>query len=344
MAVLLVLTASCGRSPWTVEVVPTSATDLRAIGLTVAGEDVYALGRVLPDQVGVVLVGADDATSWRELPSATFDVTEPPVVTDDGSVVVGSGLALPGEGLWSLRDEQWQDIPVPVEGFTITDLAVDQDGALLVASAVNVHRTSDRGETWATSEPPGPGVHMTLAVLEDGSLVAGGTCFGGAEDDDDPCAWRSDDGEAWTSVPLDGAASDASEIGVPGVASLGGEELVMLAAGAEATLVWRSTDGGRSWTRLDDLATTAELQGVAASPNGTVITVAPPGRGAGPVAYVSSDRGESWVAHTLPLPDGFGGAGNGADVSFTSAGDALVLGSVANAHENRLALWRLTSG
>lgn len=197
---------------------------------------------------------------------------------------------------------------------------VDGDGELLFE--VTGLRSED-GLAWEQVEVSGfSGPADVGAVVASGdTLLAGGSyrtaadpSMGGAV----ATVWRSDDGVAWTEVPLPGVAGESYVADL----AVDGDRVVAVGASGRGGAIWTSEDAGASWQRSDD----ADVEGLyaisgAAAQDGVLVVSTTPGDSGDPGMLRSDDGGETWAPAAAPPPsegsEGFAPVWSGGGRFFT---------------------------
>lgn len=227
----------------------------------------------------------------------------------------------------SLPENAIQHFPSGQE-FTVTDIhMIDATtgwaiGGLGSIVGDHVLFTTDGGSTWKDVTPPEPkplsGNQKTaVGFFQDAKSAWVTFAIGGGDPvPTQPVVWHtSDDGITWTSSqPLD--VTGLAEIYVPTslqfVAGQDGWLLVHVGAGMmhDYIAIYRSSDGGASWTRIIDPYIDGGIQ--SCTKNALLFTDATHGwlTGdcggvmAGVLLFKTTDAGSTWQPVTLPSPPG----------------------------------------
>jgi hypothetical protein len=153
----------------------------------------------------------------------------------------------------------------PVEGLYLIDVVVRGEQAVAIASTVGDRRprvfSSTARGPWlevVTSGLEGPALAEDIVQTDDRFVIVGSRGRSGpgpgAAGTNVSVAWTSADARTWTATDLPfGTAAGAS-----GVTAIG-SDLIAVGPGAPKGLVWRSSDGGRTWPLVP-----AQVDGVGA--------------------------------------------------------------------------------
>jgi hypothetical protein len=244
-----------------------------------------------------------------------------------------------GGQTWSLGAEQAPSGGQPAPGHPATLVA----GGAGRWAAVGPHSvwTSGTGTSWTLASDQGitpvqAGDQVTvLRRTATGFLAAGHTAAGG------PVVWTSADGTSWRRLgpaQLRLAAPGGGAVGAITSAAVAGSTTVIAAGTAKGAAVWRSTNGGDTWSPVTVPASNGAAGPVAglAAAGGTLVAIRPGQAGgqADAVAFTSAN-GRNWkFGATIRGPGGtaltvqnVSGGPNGAVISAASNGVVLAFTS-----------------
>lgn len=269
-----------------------SETSCTAFGLT-PGDAPYAWSTV-------------DGTHWtaQALPG-TATTTPSPAVACPG---VGRCRAAGGGVAYATDDgTTWTDHALPAVPEVPRAISCSTVRTCVTVGVDGVHRplaltSTDAGTTWTPHPLPADlgfaaaldcvtGTRTCVAVGQYTPAAGGATVIRAAVSTDLGTTWQlglpSDRPTALTSVSCPTTTT-------------------CLAAGSgrrEAPVLWRTTDGARTWTSLRLPAGLVTANGVACTGPTSCVVLSDPYRAA-PQAFTTSDLGASWQAHPLPTdPD-----------------------------------------
>jgi photosystem II stability/assembly factor-like uncharacterized protein len=251
---------------------------------------VYAISRTL------LLKSTDGGSSWTKL-HVGVDPKGPLVAlgisAQDPATVYTAGYG--GSGVYRSRDagSTWSNVSGNIRGSSISSLAVSPWNDELVFAAgplgAPLWMTSTGGETWT----PIPGLEDTTAVsfaADVDGLVFTGDASGALHKSQDETS--QDGGTTWSSLPF--KADKGGAIRSIAVSPRFSSDHTFF-VGTEKAGVYRTTDGGSSFTRVDDGLDDPKTISLAISPSfGTDRTLWLSTYTDG--AFVSSNRGDSWSA------------------------------------------------
>src|SRR3954468_10695245 len=190
-------------------------------------------------------------------------------------------------------------------GTLALSLAVGPDGRLVAGGyrrdAATVWTSAD-GASWArgtlpTIDPPGSWTRITAIARSDGGWLAGGS-VGPELFDRTARFWRSDDGMTWMTGG-DAPAFAGAEV----TAIVQTDDGAWLAFGRLGTgqrttgsVAWRSTDGGTTWTRIDDPGLARGFgRAAAVGSDGAIVAVGSEPDEIGAYSWRSDDDGRTWT-------------------------------------------------
>jgi photosystem II stability/assembly factor-like uncharacterized protein len=239
---------------------------------------------VAPSGTAPVFLGASSAAVWKASAGVAFTPS---------SVGIGS-----------------------LNAYSVVANPLDPDELAVAFQGLNdggVYTSLDGGQTWGLEALPGTRFN-TVAYAPDGVLYA---VSDGPTSIAPEGVYRRDPG-GWTSIGPDQGTLFESEL-FPLTFSASDPDLLLTAgsdfgvAGAEPT-IWRSPDGGASWTKVYEGADDNEdVMALAIVPDGTDQTVVAAYRDLGAVqdggALRSTDGGQSWIDSSTGLPSGAQGRG-----------------------------------
>ena len=259
-------------------------------GVAAAGRTVVAVGSQpsQPAPVPLMLVSTDGGRAWARAALAV-----------PGSPPIPGAGTLPGGGT----------VPGPPSGTGALPTMIARGGSGWLALGQQAAWTSPDGRTWqpAPGIPAQPGDSVASLAGTGGGFVAVGGSTGARPG---PVVWTSANGRAWqrrSGAALRLTAKGGHVMALRWVASRGG---AIVAAGVlsgpghprvpagQASGLWRSTDGGRTWDQVTLPAShgaTGAIAGLATS--GAAFLAIRPGRTSGgrqdALAYLST-QGSSW--------------------------------------------------
>lgn len=209
-------------------------------------------------------VMAGDHEQWA------FDVAVGP-----GGIVVAGAEEVWGDvrpRLWFSTDgDEWESVdggaggPLDATGSEavhavapVGDGFVAVGGRTLEGEEDGLAWSSPDGRRWEPLDAPalgGPRRQDVLTVTAAGrGVVAGGTADADGDGQGEPVTWASGDGRTWSGptgpLPMTDSRSGASDLAVRSLSSAGGSSLVASGGADWRPRLWRSADGGRSWSEL----------------------------------------------------------------------------------------------
>lgn len=166
----------------------------------------------------------------------------------------------------------------------------------LAGSNVGLHRTQDGGATWSFIHSPADGLQVWSTAFHPTNpdrLYAGLAPF-----ETGKVLIRSDDGgRSWDVLPI--PVSAKSVVGATHITSLAFDpsDPQIMWASVELGGVFRTGDGGDSWTALPPLGegmTNQDVHCVTVHPDGRILATTPDG------IWTSTDKGQSFTLHRFP--------------------------------------------
>ena len=274
-----------------------------AAGLAVAS------GSVIGTVPNLLLRTDDGGRSWggAAYPAAWTRVLDARVRADGLALIVGHNPAVARENLARSADGgvSWQVIALPLDDIAVKVLRLDTEAALVSAASGRLWRSVDGGLAWTPAGTTGP---LAAPLLDFPSADVGFALQGGPT----PRLHRTLDG---------GVTWQLRSSGLPPFG------MMLAFADAQTGLlrttdgVFRSTDGGASWTEISADAAVAALE------------LRPDGRGLllptreGPLR-LTADAGATWTLLDLPWRDW---NPDDAEALFTTAAltpDGLMVGGI----------------
>lgn len=240
---------------------------------------------------GSLFAGTDDAgvfrstdggASWTSLPAFPGrPIVECLAFTSDGTLVAGtnSGSGNRPGGIFKSVDggTSWSSINTGLPYPMVYTVTVEPTGTLYCHPwGYGVYRSNDGGATWQAT-PYSTGFIEALAVSSDGTVVAG-TPTGVVRGTNHATTWGG-------TIPL---GSRVVALAVPSSGTT-------WYAGTYSTGVFRSVNGGTSWTSASSGLGAGEVYGLGVGPDGTVYAGTMSG------VFRSTDSGASWTSYNAGL-------------------------------------------
>jgi photosystem II stability/assembly factor-like uncharacterized protein len=209
--------------------------------------------------------------------TATAQVWEQLATPSGGSI---DALARSGKSIVALQTfggvyrsedegESWTFLTDALSTTAVFDMTASSSGVLYVIGYQKLAISSDRGATWQSKRLQFVPASIDFAV--NGDLLVGST---------GRIMRSADEGENWTEIIPNPAVTYGYNVAV----SASGTWF----AGAYRSGLYRSTDEGVTWTRLDGTMTNSDVYSVSALPQSTIIV------GLGNTAWWSPDDGQNW--------------------------------------------------
>jgi len=213
-----------------------------------------------------------------------------------GSLHIGKGNTLyaatyPGIYRSTDKGTTWQNASAGIDNIQVTSIAGDSARLFAGTDGRGIYRSTDKGDTWISVSQSWPGSRVaSLASLSSGRMLAGTSAknFGGGG------VSISDDGGA-TWVPRKGSGIPSYETVWALAATTSGILFAGTGYGTEETGtytgVWRSTDGGNTWSQMTNGFSNPYPNVVSLAVSPTDIIFAGTANNG---AYRSTDGGNSW--------------------------------------------------
>jgi len=258
------------------------------VGMTVLSLAVKPNGDVLAgSDVGTLYVSKDAGASWSDAGLPRTLAVQAIFVRSDGLILVGS------DGIYRSNDDgrTWAPSSAGLSSRDVRAFAANSKRTLFVGNWGSVQRSFDNGTSWDTTNTGLVAANVSsLFFTTRGYLFANGTGFSGLVS-------RSPDiGASWTDHGVRGFFVYCLSANAAGHVFAGGSD------GGSGGGVFRSTDDGNTWVRLQNGLPNASVAALAVDSRGQVfagIGAYAPGPGQGHV-YRSSDNGDSWIRLATP--------------------------------------------
>jgi DNA-binding beta-propeller fold protein YncE len=287
-----------------------------------------ALGGELPNSLAlspdhVLLAGTDkgrivplvvDKAAWERVGNDLVgvevqDIAISPDFATDRTVFVASSQA----GVFRSSDlgRTWEEVGFPYRGSSIDTLRIAispgfrDDHTLFVATDGGVYRSTDGGKTWQTANSgfPSSGLNV-LSIAVSPNFVSDRTLLVGADYPSQGLRKSSDGGGNWK------LAMEAPKKSEGGFANVSAVAFSPAFASDKTAFAWfeevglyKSTDGGKTWTPTTKELLTETPQSFAVSPDFTHDRTIWVGTLYGDLSK-STDGGSTWRSTTTGLPDG----------------------------------------
>ena len=242
---------------------------------------------------GLVLVSMDSGRSWTDRSIITGKAFHDVALSKDGQTIIAVGedglLRISMDGGESFVRPKFRSasgVPVSAAAANLNGVVLgDGDGTAIAAGGFGtILFSEDSGRTWTPVVPDddqddleavalGPGGRTAVVVGESGTILVSEDFAAGGNADwkNKGSGDRADDFEA---VAFSGNGQTAIAVGRKGV-------------------VWRSTDGGKSWVSGQQHEVSDDLNDVALNSDGTVSVAS----GDDGIILVSLHKGRNWTIH-----------------------------------------------
>lgn len=267
-----------------------------------------------------------------------------PNFLSDGTIYIATGKnaiykCTKSGTTWTRSGNLWPYGGFGIEFYDVRMLAIAPDFAssqtLYAATGGGVYKSTNGGSTWTILGAGMWGYNITSVALSpnfasDNTIFSGSwkdtPTMGGGLQTENPMIYKSTDGGVWWNVSntLSGAGN---ETGFNSIAINANNHIYAGAAETGASLkgVWRSTNNGSSWSRVE---TSLNVSDIALSPAyGTDCTALAAGDTQN--VYRSTDCGTSWTPVTANDNPGFIIDSIETSPDFDTTGDALFCSSGA---------------
>jgi photosystem II stability/assembly factor-like uncharacterized protein len=235
-------------------------------------------------------------------------------INDAGDIFVGSD----GWGIWRSTDEgtNWTQQNSGLHHFYIRSIYILSDGNIYAGAAGGgIYRSTDNGESWQQ-------VGVTSAYVKNLKVSpANGTLFASVVG----MSRSANGGLTWEPINNGISQRDVLSSEIKNIAiKSDGTIFIGFADNWPTTFVYRSTDNGDSWVRVDNFPTGININGLTVGPYGEIIATA---SGYHALCQKSTDDGVTWkdIKYGQDISCG--------KVVFNSAGDLFSAGD---------GVWRLS--
>jgi len=218
------------------------------------------------------------------------------IINGNGDIIVGTW----GWGIWKSTDsgDTWAQYNSGLGHYYVRSMHIALNGDVYAGlSGGGIYRSSDNGESWSQ-------VGISVAGVKEIAI--------NSNDDIFTSVWgisRSTDlGITWEPINNGLGNYDVRTLIVKNSNGY-------LFAGTNDNpngIIFRSTDNGDSWVRVDNFQTALAINGLTSGPSGEIVAT---GSGMGSICHVSTDNGVSWQDIKYGQDIGCG------TVAFNSAGD-----------------------
>ena len=223
------------------------------------------------------------------------------VINGNGDIIVGTW----GWGIWKSTDngDTWTQYNSGLGHYYVRSMHITNNGDVYAGlSGGGIYRSSDNGESWTQ-------VGITVAGVKEIAI--------NSNDDIFASVWgisRSTDlGITWEPINNGLGSYDVRALIVKNSNGY-------LFAGTNDHpngTIFRSTDNGESWVRVDNFPTGLAINGLTTGPSGEIVAT---GSGMGSICHISTDDGVSWtdIRYNLTFGPGKVGINSNGDIIAAS--------------------------
>jgi photosystem II stability/assembly factor-like uncharacterized protein len=200
------------------------------------------------DNGGASWEPVDDLMANLAVGSMAMDPTDPDIIFAGTGEGFSNLDAMRGAGLFGTVDgNTWYPLEATAkpEFYSVTRLSVSADGRiLLVATPQGIHRSDDIGRLSWTRTLGVAAADVKFHPTDSEQAVAGGLA---SSSGDGQAYYTTDGGQIWNPASHEGAWSGRVELAY----ALGDPSIVYASVQMATGQIWRSTDGGRTYSRRD---------------------------------------------------------------------------------------------
>ena len=255
-----------------------------------------------------VYKSTDNGDSWTAVKEGFRVYPSHNIVTNNvGDIFVGSY----GWGIWRSTDDgtTWTQQNSGLEHYYTQSMYVTDSGDLYAGlSGGGIYRSTDNGENWQQVGLTAAGVKALAISPSNGFIFA--SVSGISRSTDSGVSWQP----VHNGINVRDIAS--SEIKIIAINS-NGTVFIGFTNNWPTTFIYRSTDNGDSWVRVDNFPSGININGLTVGPNGEIIATA---SGYHALCQKSTDDGVTWQDIKYGQDIGCG------KVAFNSAGDLFSAG------------------
>lgn len=286
-ALLLLMIPLLVSGPW--EPTGPEGGEIKAILQSTQDTDVlYALSGDNPTQV---VKSLNSGTTWTAISDFTGSTVSDMVMTEDGALVAfgysRTWVSYDGGITWTTHNQTYINfydaVPHPVNGGEILATGYKSDGS----PTMSLFHSTDHGSTWSDLQLISSGNNsygrcIDISTGNPDNILVGGYEYSSGNA---PCLFLSTDGGSSFADVTPAAASGEYYFYGVGIHPVNPDTLL---AGTLSG-IYRSTDGGSSWTRIQNQYYGYDISFSDVDPN-LVLSAGTYGR-----TYVSTDCGASWT-------------------------------------------------